>query len=307
MRFVADHVLVKVPATSANLGPGFDSLGLALDLWDQVEARAVPGPTRVRVRGEGAGVLPEDSRHLVVRAAHRALEVAGAPPVGLELDCLNAIPQSKGLGSSASAVAAGALIARGLIENPKAMNAGRVFALTTDFEGHPDNAAPAVFGGATIAWMGADYHTPRAAHLAVHPDVRAVVLLPDFTVATAVARAALPERVPHRDAVFNASRSALLVHALTVEPALLLEATEDRLHQPYRSEVMPRTAELVAALRREGLAAVISGAGPSVLVLTTDPGAVPEPAGWRWRAVGLAAHGGTVARLRERPPLKSAG
>ncbi|MDR2252748.1 MAG: homoserine kinase [Bifidobacteriaceae bacterium] len=297
MRFAADHVRVEVPATSANLGPGFDSLGLALDLWDRVEARAVSGPSRVSVVGEGAGELPTDGRHLVVRAAQRALEIAGAPPVGLELSCVNAIPQSKGLGSSASAVAAGALIARGLIANPAVMNAGRVFRLTTDFEGHPDNAAPAVFGGATVAWMSSDGSAAGAARLAVHPDLRVVVLLPDFTLATSVARAALPARVPHRDAVFNASRAALLVHAIASDPALLLQATEDRLHQPYRAEVMPRTAELVAELRAAGFAAVISGAGPAVLVLTTDPAAVPEPAGWRWRAVGIAERGGVVARL----------
>jgi homoserine kinase len=297
VRFAADHVMVKVPATSANLGPGFDSMGLALDLWDQIEARAVPGPTRVRVRGEGAGHLPTDSHHLVARAAHRALELAGAPPIGLELDCLNAIPQSKGLGSSASAVVAGGLIARGLIEQPGALNAGRVFHLATDFEGHPDNAAPAVFGGATVAWMAGDGRTPKAARLTPHPDIQVVALLPDSTLPTAVAREALPARVPHRDAVFNASRSALLVHALTTDPRLLLEATEDRLHQPYRASVMPRTAELVAELRTAGFAAVVSGAGPAVLVLTTDSAAVPEPGGWRWRAVGISPRGGTVARL----------
>jgi homoserine kinase len=297
VRLAADRVLVKVPATSANLGPGFDSLGLALDIWDQVEARAVAGASRVVIQGEGAGQLPTDSKHLVVRAAQRALEVAGAPPVGLELACLNAIPQAKGLGSSASAVAAGGLIARGLIMNPAAMNAGRVFRLTADFEGHPDNAAPAVFGGATVAWMGQDGLRARAARLAIHPDLRVVVLLPDATVATSLARAALPARVPHRDAVFNASRAALLVHALASDPSLLLEATEDRLHQPYRADVMPRTAELVAQLRAVGLAAVVSGAGPAVLVLTTDPAQVPEPAGWHWRAAQIAPGGGTVARV----------
>ncbi|MDR2347824.1 MAG: homoserine kinase [Bifidobacteriaceae bacterium] len=290
-------MLVKVPATSANLGPGFDSLGLALDIWDEVAVRAVTGPSRVRIRGEGAGELPTDAKHLVVRAAHRALEVAGAPPVGLDLDCVNAIPQSKGLGSSASAVVAGALIARGLIESPGAMNAGRVFRLATDFEGHPDNAAPAVFGGATVAWMEEDGIRPRAARLALHPDLRVVVLLPDATAATSLARAALPARVPHRDAVFNASRAALLVHALAADPSLLLEATADRLHQPYRADVMPRTAELVARLRAAGFAAVISGAGPAVLVLTTDPAQVPEPAGWHWRPVGIAPRGATVARV----------
>jgi homoserine kinase len=189
------------------------------------------------------------------------------------------------------------LIARGLIERPAALNAGRVFQLATDFEGHPDNAAPAVFGGATVAWMAADGRRPRAARLSPHPDLRVVALLPDAIVPTSVARAVLPERVPHRDAVFNAARSALLVHALTTDPTLLLEATEDRLHQPYRVGVMPAATALVAELRAAGFAAVISGAGPAVLVLTTDSAAVPEPAGWRWRAIGISLRGGSVARL----------
>jgi homoserine kinase len=220
----------------------------------------------------------------------------------LELDCLNAIPQGKGLGSSAAAVVTGALIARGLIQVPSVMNAGRVFHLAADFEGHPDNAAPAVLGGATIAWTGEGSEPPRAARLALHPDIRLVLLVPDSSVATSVARAALPQRVPFRDAAFNLARSALLVHALGSDPSLLLEATEDRLHQPYRADVMPQTAGLVARLRVSGFAAVTSGAGPAVLVLTTDPAEVPEPAGWRWTAVGIAATGGTVTRVDAPPP-----
>ncbi|MDR2379402.1 MAG: homoserine kinase [Bifidobacteriaceae bacterium] len=295
MRFAADHVLVKVPASSANLGSGFDSLGLALDLWDEVEARAVAGSSRVAVRGEGAGRLPEDETHLVLRSAHRALEAVGAPPVSLELTCVNRIPQGKGLGSSAAAVAAGALIARGLIAHPAVLNAGRVFQFTAGFEGHPDNAAPVVFGGATVAWMAG--RQPRAAQLRLDPAIRAVALIPDGVVATSVARSALPVRVPHVDAAFNVSRSALLVHALAEDPALLFDATEDRLHEPYRAEVMPATTELVASLRAQGLAAVISGAGPAVLVLTTDPDAVPEPSGWRFTPLAVAARGGAVARI----------
>ncbi|MDR0366619.1 MAG: homoserine kinase, partial [Bifidobacteriaceae bacterium] len=295
MRFAADRVQVRVPATSANLGPGFDALGLALDIWDEVTVHAYAGPTIVRVKGEGEGQLPLDESHLVARATVHALEMVGAPPVGLELDCVNEIPQGKGLGSSAAAVAAGALIARALIANPAALNAGRVFQMTAGFEGHPDNAAPAVFGGATVAWTSEKGSTPKAARLTVDPSVQVVMLLPDAAIATSVARAALPTRVPHTDAAFNAGRSALLVHALTTDPSLLFDATADRIHQPYRAEVMPKTAELVAELRAAGLAAVISGAGPAILVLTTDPSEVPEPSGWRWRRVPIATSGGTVA------------
>jgi homoserine kinase len=296
MRLACDHVTVRVPATSANLGPGFDSLGLALDLWDEVEARAIPGPTRVWVTGEGEGEVPLDDTHLVVRAVRAALEAVGAPEIGLDLRCVNRIPHGKGLGSSAAAAVAGGLVARGLIENPEVLNNRAVFELATQFEGHPDNAAPAVFGRATIAWMQG---VPRLARLDVSPEVKPVVLLPEFPVSTRVARAVLPERVSHRDAAFNAGRAALMVHALTTQPMLLFEASEDRLHQSYRSAVMKETLQLLDELRAEGLAAVVSGAGPAILILTTVPlaDALTPPPGWRALTLGVASHGATVARV----------
>jgi homoserine kinase len=295
MRFATDRVLVKVPASSANLGAGFDCLNLALDLWDQVEAKAVAGASRVKVTGEGAGSVPTDGSHLVVRAARRALEVAGAPIVGLELDCVNAIPHGRGLGSSAAAAAAGCLIARGLIAHPAAMDADGALQVTTDFEGHPDNAAATVFGGASIAWL--EEGRARAVPLRVDPRIAPVVLVPRGSVTTKKARAVLPDRVPHRDAAFNAARAALMVHALTKDPDLLFEASEDRLHQPYRAKVMAPTAELVAELRAKSMPAMVSGAGPSVIVLTADPDSVPSPKGWRRLRLDIPEAGGTVTRL----------
>jgi homoserine kinase len=279
------------------LGPGFDALGLALDLWDEIEARAVPGPTRVTVVGEGAGEVPLDDTHLVVRAARTALEAAGAPEIGLDLTCVNRIPHGRGLGSSAAAAVAGALLARGLIANPGILNNRVVFELACEFEGHPDNAAPAVFGKGTVAWL--DDAVPRAARLNVLDEVHPTVLVPEFPVSTRVARAVLPERVAHADAAFNAGRAALMVHALTTQPSLLFEATEDRLHQGYRSSVMEASVELMETLRARGLAATISGAGPSVLVLGTAPlGDVrAAPEGWRVLPLGVASHGGTVSRV----------
>jgi homoserine kinase len=295
VRFACDHLLVRVPATSANLGPGFDALGVAFGLWDEIEVKAVPGPTAVVVRGEGEGDLPLDETHLVVRSAQRALEAVGAPPIGLQLTCLNRIPRARGLGASAAEAVAGGLIARGLIETPGAMTAGRVYQLATDFEGHPDAAAPAVFGGATVAWQGPDGEA-RAAKLSVHPAVRAVVLIPEFPVANSLARAILPARIPHADAAFSAGRAALMVHALEHEPALLWEASQDKLHQPYRADVMPPTFGLMKDLRARGVPAMISGAGPSVLCLTTEPGRVPSVEGWRRLELEVATGGGTVAR-----------
>ncbi|MCK0116150.1 homoserine kinase [Isoptericola sp. CG 20/1183] len=268
MRLGADHVLVRVPATSANLGPGFDAMGLALGLYDEIEVQLVASDeVRVDVAGEGAGEVPGGADHLVVRALQHTLELAGAPLTGVHLRCTNRIPHGRGLGSSAAAVVSGIVAARGLLADPQALDARTMLGVATEFEGHPDNAAPALRGGATLAWSGAD--GPRAVDLEVDPRIRATVLVPDVRLATSRARGVLPGHVPHADAAFTAGRAALLVEALARRPELLLDATEDRLHQEYRAGVMAGTAELVRSLRAAGLAATVSGAGPTVLVLTT--------------------------------------
>jgi len=275
MQLGADHVRVRVPATSANLGPGFDALGLALARYDVLEVRALASDeVVVDVEGEGAGEVPGDASHLVVQALRTALEVAGAPQTGLRLSCVNRIPHGRGLGSSAAAVVAGIVAARALVADPSVLDDDVALGLATALEGHPDNAAPALLGGATVAWRdgsaGASaQRDARAVRLDVHPDLRATVLVPSARLATSRARGVLPERVPHADAAFNVGRAALLVEALTRRPDLLLAATEDRLHQAYRADVMPSSFELVRALRSEGLAATVSGAGPTVLVLST--------------------------------------
>ncbi|HEX7352451.1 homoserine kinase [Brachybacterium sp.] len=267
MRIQHTQVSVQVPATSANLGPGFDSLGLALDLCDELTVEATTGAVEISVQGEGAGALPAGEDHLVVRALRRGLDHAGAPQTGLRLQATNRIPHGRGLGSSAAATIAGLLLARGMVSAPEALDDQTVLQLATEFEGHPDNAAPALHGGVVLSWMqGA---TARAVPLEVAEGVlRPVVLLPTATLSTHQARGLLPEQVPHADAVFNSSRSALLVHALGGAPELLLEATEDRLHQEQRAPGMSESVELMRVLRREGHAAVISGAGPSVLVMS---------------------------------------
>ncbi len=274
MRLGTDHVRVAVPATSANLGPGFDALGLALGRYDTIEVRALGSPgARVEVEGEGAGEVPDGEDHLVVRALRAAIDVVGAPQTGLHLLCDNRIPHGRGLGSSAGAVVAGIAAARALIADPEALDDDLVLALATEFEGHPDNAAPAVLGGATVSWLTPD--GVRARRFEVHDDVEPWVLVPHERLATSRARGVLPDQVPHGDAAFNAGRAALLVEALSRAPELLFDATEDRLHQGYRSGVMPATADLVEELRAAGLPAVVSGAGPTVLVLAraSDQGA----------------------------------
>lgn len=264
-RLGADHVRVRVPATSANLGPGFDSLGLALGHHDDLEVRTLEtDEVQVDVVGEGAGEVPTDERHLVVTALRRGLDHVGAPRTGLHLSCTNRIPHGRGMGSSAAAVVAGLLAARGLVEDPDSLDDATVLALATELEGHPDNAAPAIYGGATVAWTSGG--TAQAARLVVHPDVETTVVVPVVRLATSTARGVLPATVPHADAAFTAGRAALLVHALAADPSLLLHATEDRLHQEYRSTVMTSTWDLVQRLRERGEAATVSGAGPTVLV-----------------------------------------
>lgn len=272
MQLGADHVRVRVPATSANLGPGFDAMGLALARHDIVEVRALgSADVVVEVEGEGAGEVPHDASHLVVRALRAALEMAGAPLTGLHLSCTNRIPHGRGLGSSAAAVVAGILAARGLVADPTVLDDRTALQLATEFEGHPDNAAPAILGGATIAWESAapGREGASAVRLDVDPRLAVTALVPSARLATSHARGVLPARVPHADAAFNSGRSALLVEALTRRPELLWDATEDRLHQEYRSSVMAGSAELVRALRAAGEAAVVSGAGPTVLVLSS--------------------------------------
>lgn len=267
MRIQHSRVSVQVPATSANLGPGFDSLGLALGLCDDLELEATTGSVEVHAEGEGAQSVPTGEDHLVVRALRRGLDHAGAPQVGIRLHTVNRIPHGRGMGSSAAATIAGLLLARGLLSDPEALDDAQVLRLATEFEGHPDNAAPALFGGVVLSWMTEG--RARAVPLTHAPGVlEPLVLLPSTTLSTDRARGLLPEQVPHADAVFNASRAGLLVHALAEDPSLLLEATEDRLHQEQRAPGMPQSVELMRVLRQEGHPAVISGAGPSVLVLS---------------------------------------
>ncbi|WP_298459403.1 homoserine kinase [uncultured Cellulomonas sp.] len=312
MRLGTDHVRVRVPATSANLGPGFDALGLALAVHDEVEVRALGTPgVVVDVRGEGAGEVPDDDSHLVVRALRLALDHVGAPQTGLHLVCTNRIPHGRGLGSSAAAVVAGLLAARGLIADPDALDDDTVLRLATDVEGHPDNAAPALLGGATVAWC--EPGGARAVQVDTHADVAPVILVPGVRLATSTARGLLPATVPHRDAAFAVGRAALLVHALGRRPDLLLAATEDRLHQSYRAPAMRESVALVDALRGRGVAAVVSGAGPTVLALARTTGGTgdaatdaddavrevlgPTMGGWHVLVPGVDRDGATVERM----------
>jgi homoserine kinase len=268
-------VRARVPASSANLGPGFDSVGLALGLWDTCVATVTEEPgLRIEVEGEGAHEIPRDASHLVYRTMVRAWEELGvSAPDGLALQCRNEVPHGRGLGSSATAIVTGIVAAQGLHDVCRGFTGQPDLAfantLAARLEGHPDNSSASVYGGLTLSWSEVEDGETSTLRLELHPDVTPVVIVPSEQLSTAKARSVLPTHVRHRDAALNSARAALLVQALTADPAYLLAATREWLHQEARRESFAPSMTLVDRLRGLGHAAVISGAGPSVLVLTT--------------------------------------
>lgn len=260
---VGRSVTVEVPATSANLGPGFDCFGLAHDWRERVYLEVLEHGFEIDVSGEGADEVPRDDRHLIVRSALVGLADLGVRAPGLRLSCRNSIPHGRGLGSSSAAIVGGLVAAVGLAGTEP--DRGWLLGHANAIEGHPDNVAAAVHGGFVLAYEGrAGVAVARGQ---VHPELGAALFVPQTRVATSSARGLLPRSVPHVDAAANSGRAALLVHAMAADPDLLYEGTCDWLHQRYREPAMPRSYELVMTLRGLGFAATISGAGPSVLVI----------------------------------------
>lgn len=301
------RIRVTVPATSANLGPGFDTLGIPLAVHDELEFTTLnPGELEFDIRGVGSENIPRDESHLVIHSLRHSLNALGYELPGIRLRAHNVIPHGRGMGSSGAAIVAGVVAAAALIAPDREVDRDELLSLATALEGHADNVAPCLFGGLTIAWMDANNH-PHSKELMVHRGVSVLVLVPEFTLSTEVARSLQPEQVPHADAIFNLSRSALLIAALMQSPELMFDATEDRLHQHYRASAMPETASLVADLREAGFAAVVSGAGPSVLVLCEDPGARLEaaaiaerqPSTWQALLTAIDVQGATVDDVAE--------
>jgi homoserine kinase len=300
--FVDGPVTVTVPATSANLGPGYDALGLALELRDRLTAETSPGGLVVDVEGEGCAEVPRDETHLVVRAMTAAFQAMDLRPPGLRLHCRNAVPHARGLGSSSAAIVGGLVLGRALVPGGSLLLADEALLdLACDLEGHPDNVAPAMIGGFVISGREEDrwYAVPGG----VDPRVSAVVFVPPTGVETTLARGLLPEQVPHRDAAADAGRAALLVAALAGRPEHLLAATRDFLHQDYRRPAMPDTLALVERLRGDGVPAVVSGAGPTVLAFCDGPdcsaasaevltGRCPE--GWSVRHLAVSVRGAVI-------------
>ena len=276
LTFKATMAQVSVPASSANIGPGFDSFAIALEMRDRYAAQILDDESfDVDVTGEGADQVKKDAKNLIIKSMMRGFEHMGGKPRGIALRALNVIPHGRGLGSSASAIVGGLALARSLVlTGEQYMSDEDLITLATELEGHPDNVAAAFYGGATIAWLeskinseGVSSNIGRAVSLKVDDRIKALLLVPENQLSTAKARKLLPESISHQDAVLNSSRTALLVHALAERPDLLFTATEDLLHQKYREEAMPKSIAFVEKLRGAGLAAVVSGAGPSVMVL----------------------------------------
>lgn len=260
------QLTVRVPGTSANLGPGYDSLGLALSLYDTLTVETLDsGELIFELSGEGADTLPRDASHLVVRAITNALALLGFQHTGLKITADNVNPHGRGLGSSASAVVAAVTAANQLVPEDLRRDSAWILQVTSEMEGHPDNVAPAIFGGLALSWQDSEQYSSTRAD--VVPSVVPIVAVPDYELSTEAARALLPASIGHHAAAMNSGRAALLIHALTTQPEFLLPGTEDFLHQSYRAEAMRPSASLITALRSRGYAAVVSGAGPTVLTL----------------------------------------
>ena len=260
---------VQVPATTANVGSGFDCIGMALHSYDELELETTSDPDvlEIQVRGEGADSVPRGETHLVVASIRRGLAAWGAETPGLRLRCHNRIPHSRGLGSSAAAIVGGLALAWGIAHPERELDLPELTRISSKIEGHPDNAGAAVWGGAILAWFDDD--SVKLVQLKVAPELSTLVWIPAFEVPTAGARSVLPETVPRLDAVAQAMAAATLPMALSHRHDLLLAATRDRLHQDYRASLMRSSHTLVANLRKRGVPATISGAGPTVFAIGT--------------------------------------
>lgn len=304
---LGQELIVCPPATSANLGPGFDSLGLALEYRDRLVVRTA-ATSSVQITGDGADELPRDESHLIIKEMHRYWVQAGFEPVGVQLQAENNIPHARGMGSSAAAIVAAYAAADALLPGESRGGIEAIFQAAAAWEGHPDNVAPAVFGGLSISSTEAD-GSFASVQVPLHSDLRAVLAVPSNGLSTEVARGALPAQVDHSIAAANSASAALLIHALSNDPSVLLAGTKDYLHQDYRAAAMPQSAALIATLRQAGLAAVVSGAGPTVLVLasseeqvaqtlaTIDEFSAESTVSWRAQVPQLASNGVTVEVL----------
>lgn len=301
--FKAQPMQVQVPATSANLGPGFDCLGLAVTMHDRYMAQVMDEPgVDVDVTGEGAESVPTTDKNLVIKAMYKGFDFLGGRPRGVSLRQLNVIPHGRGLGSSAAAIVGGLALARALVlGGNERMSDENMLNIANEMEGHPDNVAAAIFGGVNLAWS--EQHrgqvVAQSLNFQVDPRIGVLAFIPATELSTSKARKMLPETIPHHDAVQNSINTAVLVQALQHRPDLLLVATKDFLHQSYRQDAMPQSFALMVKLRGAGVAAFISGAGPTVLVLHTggesEAAELERAAGDKFQMISLGVSRAGVA------------
>ncbi len=277
---------IKVPATSANLGPGFDTLGLALDLWN-VTTITPAKEFSVEVSGKGAGRLASGKNNLIVRAAQRVAERAGKSLPPFRAECVNQIPLSSGMGSSSAAIITGLLAGNALLDNP--FSREEILNLACEMEGHPDNVAPAMMGGLVVSTVEGGKVIARK--ISVEMNVHITIALPDFYLPTKQARAALPKKVSMKNAIHNISRTALVVEALrNGDLDLLGKVMTDKLHQPYRLKLIPGALSAMEAAKEAGASAVaLSGAGPSVIAFSTGEAGIGESMKRAFEAAGVEA------------------
>lgn len=266
--FVSGAVRIVVPASSANVGPGFDAMGLALTIHDELTAMVTDDSgVRVEVEGEGAGDVPTDEQHLVAQAMQLGFTTMGKTPNGFILKCRNAIPHGRGLGSSAAAIIGGLAVARELVaDGADLLPDHELLNVALSMEGHPDNLSASLYGGFTVSWLDSE-RAAGSVCIDIHPSVVPIIAIPPHALATSKARGVLTDQVSRANATHNVARAGLLVHAMSTDPSFLLPATEDALHQNERAHIYPETTELIARVRSLGIAAVASGAGPAVLML----------------------------------------
>jgi len=293
--FKAQPIQVQVPASTANLGPGFDCLGLALNMHDRYMAQVMDEVgVDIDVTGEGADNVLTTEKNLIIKAMYKGFDFLGGRPRGIALRQLNVIPHGRGLGSSAAAIVGGLALARGLVlGGNERMSNDEMLTIANEMEGHPDNVSAAIFGSANLAWQESQRGQVIAQSLnfEVDPRIGALAFVPATEFSTSKARKMLPETIPHSDAVKNSSNVAVLVQALQHRPDLLLGATEDYLHQSYRQDAMPQSYALMTKLRKAGVAAFISGAGPTVMVLhtggDTEAAELARAAGEKFQMISL--------------------
>lgn len=285
-------ITIKVPATSANLGPGFDALGLALDLWN-VTTVTPAKEFSVRVTGEGAGRLASGKNNLIIRAAQRLAERAGKSLPVFHAECVNQIPLSSGMGSSSAAIVTGLLAGNASLENP--FSREEILNFACEMEGHPDNVAPAMLGGLVVSTTsyskGMEQGKVIARQIPIDMNMHITIVLPDFYLPTKQARAALPKKVSMKNAIHNISRTALVIEALRIgDLDLLGKVITDRLHQPYRLKLIPGAASAMEAAKEAGASAVaLSGAGPSVIAFSTGEAGIGESMKRAFETAGLKA------------------